>query len=230
MDAQRQPIFLPVPWPVWLLVGLILVPEIILSGAGFGLWGGAEGIGWRSEALVRFAFFDAHFEHVRQTGRDMAGLVTRTLSYSFVHFAPLHAGLAAAIALALGTAVARRFAPLPFLMLLILSAAAGAMAFGLATQARVPLAGAYPMIYGLIGAYSWTLFLAAGTDRRKQVAAFRLIGVLVVLQFIYRAILGGGPDWVADLAAFGAGFLLSFGLADDGPDRLRGWRDRLRQR
>jgi hypothetical protein len=45
---------------------------------------------------------------------------------------------------------------------------------------------------------------------------------------IVRLTIGGGPDWIADLGGFAAGFAASFALAPDGGARLRRLRDRAR--
>jgi membrane associated rhomboid family serine protease len=78
----------------------------------------------------------------------------------------------------------------------------------------------------MIGAYTWALWMER--EGRGRIMAFRLIGILLVLQLIVRLTIGGGPDWIADLGGFAAGFAASFALAPDGGARLRRLRDRAR--
>jgi membrane associated rhomboid family serine protease len=113
---------------------------------------------------------------------------------------------------------------------MVAGAVAGGLAYGLLVESRVLLVGIYPAVYGLIGAFTWSLFTAPGTAVRGRIAAFRLIGVLAGLQLLFGLLVGSGAEWVAHLAGFAAGFALSFLLGPDGGARLRRWRDRARAR
>ena len=58
-----------------------------------------------------------------------------------------------------------------------------------------PLIGMFPAVYGLIGLYTWMLWVAADELGQNRYAAFRLIGVLVVLQLIFGMIGGFYRGW-----------------------------------
>ena len=60
-----------------------------------------------------------------------------------------------------------------------------------------------------------------------QYRAFTLISVLLGIQLIFGLLFGSGPDWIAEVAGFGAGFLISFVAAPGGWARVVA---RLRQR
>jgi membrane associated rhomboid family serine protease len=89
------------------------------------------------------------------------------------------------------------------------------------------LFGGYPPVYGLIGAFTflmWVRLAAAGANRLR---AFTLIGVLLAIQFVFGVLFGGGSEWIADIAGFAAGFALSFVVVPGGLARVLA---RLRQR
>ena len=65
---------------------------------------------------------------------------------------------------------------------------------------------------------------ATGGDRYH---AFSLIGFLLGIQLLFSVLFGGSRDWVADIAGFGAGFVLSFLVSPGGWGRVR---QRIRHR
>jgi membrane associated rhomboid family serine protease len=106
---------------------------------------------------------------------------------------------------------------------------AGALAYGLFEDSRVALIGVYPMVYGLIGAWSRALW-ARADGGRGRVLAFRLVAVMLGLQLAFRLVFGGADLWIADLAGFIVGFVLVPLVAPGAAARLRAWRERLRAR
>lgn len=85
---------------------------------------------------------------------------------------------------------------------------------------RTQLIGAYPGIYGLIGAFTfliWTRLALVGANRLR---AFSLIGMLLAVQLVFGLLFGGGWDWVAEVAGFATGFLLSFVVSRGGFRRV----------
>ena len=91
---------------------------------------------------------------------------------------------------------------------------------------RVPLVGGFPAVYGLIGAFTFLMWVRQAATGGSQWRAFTLIGVLMGVQMFFGAIYGG-VAWVAELAGFATGFLLSFVVAPGGWNRVM---DRLRNR
>ncbi|MEZ5769834.1 MAG: hypothetical protein R3D80_20935 [Paracoccaceae bacterium] len=91
----------------------------------------------------------------------------------------------------------------------------GALAYWLAWDTAVVLFGGYPGAYGLVGAFTFVLWAGlAGNATGLQ--AFTLIAFLAGIQLVFALIVGGGLDWVADLAGFGAGFGLAFLVSPGG--------------
>lgn len=210
------------------LAGLVLAIEALFRLGAAGLVGGAAGLGWRMQATVAFGFHDPLFESARAAGRLDADLAMRFVSYGLIHAGTSHALFAAVLVLALGKAVSERFTQGAMAALVLAGLVAGALAYGLFQSSPAPLIGLYPGIYGLIGGFSWALFTEG--SGRSRVAAFRLVGILITLQLLVRLLIGGGNEWIADLAGFGAGFGLSWVIGPGGRARIRGWRDRARQR
>jgi hypothetical protein len=85
----------------------------------------------------------------------------------------------------------------------------------------------YPAVYGLIGAFTFILWVRLGQQGAPQYRAFSLIALLLGIQLVFGLLFGGGPDWIAEVAGFAAGFLLSFVVSPGGWARVR---ERLRQR
>lgn len=225
--ADSNPFQTLPPLAVGLAVLVLAIEGAFQLGAA-GLAGGAGGVGWRMSAVVAFGFHDPLFESARAAGRLDGDLALRFVSYGLIHAGVVHALFAAVLVVALGKAVSERFSPVAAAGLIGAGLGAGALAYGLFQSSAAPLVGLYPGIYGLIGGFTWALFME-GTGRGR-VAAFRLIGVLLTLQLVVRLVIGGGNEWIADLAGFVAGFGLSWVIGPGGGARIRSWRDRARQR
>ena len=210
------------------LASLILAIEAAFQLGARGLLGGPGAVGWRIEAMTSFGLSSPL---LRQAGAmrslDVDALL-RLGTYPFIHLGATHAVFGAVLTLALGKAVSERFSAWAMAGILVAGAFGGALAYVLFFDGRTLLVGIYPAVYGMIGAYTWSLWMER--EGRGRIMAFRLIGVLLVLQLIVRLTIGGGPEWIADLGGFAAGFAASFVLAPDGGARLRRLRDRARGR
>lgn len=204
--------------------------EIMMQLSSRGLIGGENGISWRVDAIRSFGFYDPIFEYMRETRTFNWETMGRMITYPFIHFAFTHAIFAIVMILAIGKAVAEVFHTVSVIVLLVACSVIGATAYGLVDNTQYPLIGSYPAVYGLLGAFTWLLWLKAGATGENRLNAFRLIGFLVALQLFYRLAFGGGNDWAADLAGFATGFLLSFVLAPDGRARIARWMEALRRR
>jgi membrane associated rhomboid family serine protease len=90
------------------------------------------------------------------------------------------------------------------------------------------LLGGYPANYGLIGAYSFLLWVRLVGSGDSQFREFRLIGFLLALQVtfaivgiaVYGIERGTSWDFVADIAGFATGFLLAFVVSPGGWGRV----------
>ena len=200
--------------------------ELALWAGSAGLVGGPAAIGWRLEAIQSVAVSPAVLDYLVRGDLDPS-LLVRFVTYPFVQGDFTGALFAAALLLALGKFVGEVFHPLATLAVFVVSGIAGALAFCVVERGAVPLYGAFPPVYGLIGAFTYILWGRLGAAGQNRLAAFRLIGFLLALQLVFGVLFGGGLLWVAELTAFAAGFVLSVPLAPGGWEALL---DRLRQR
>jgi membrane associated rhomboid family serine protease len=218
----------PLPPVVWVLALPVIAMELVLSLAERGLVGGAQGVGWRLQAVERFGLFPELLKFQVETGGQPVEEWHRLVSHALVHGSFTHAIFAVVMLLALGKWVGEVFRWWAVLVVVLGSAAVGALAYGLLVPGlRVPLIGAYPAVYGLIGAFTFMLFTNLSRVGANKFRAFSLIGALLFIQFLFGVLFGGGWDWVADVAGFAAGFLLSFVVSPGGFRRVL---EQIRQR
>ncbi|GAB4265804.1 MAG: rhomboid family intramembrane serine protease [Pararhodobacter sp.] len=226
-DLNASPLN-PLPGAVWLLLAVILGVEAVLWGAHFGLVVGSEGLGWRIEAIQRYAFSSAIQDWMLQNRTFPAMHLVRYASFSFVHGGLMHAVFAAVLVAALGKSVAEAFGSARFLVLALVTPILAAVVFGLVmgTDALGWLIGAMPMVFGLVGAFTWMRWREAAGDRERQRRAFALIGMLLVARLGFGLFAETGPSWIAEVAAFVLGFGLSALFL--GPGSWHRLRERLR--
>lgn len=223
VEPGTSPVNAVPPAVVVLVLALALV-EAALSLGSQGLAGGAQGVGWRIAAIERFAVSPAVLDYALQ-GRT--GLWTRFVTYAFIHGGAIHALFAGALLLALGKFVAEGMGQLRALLVFVVATVGGGVLFALAVGDTQPLYGAYPGIYGLIGAFTYLMWLKLGQSGENRLAAFRLIGALLAIQLLFGVLFGANPQWIGDVGGFLAGGAAAVLLA---PGGLAALRARLRAR
>ena len=217
----------PLP-PVVIALFLVIVGiELVFTLGARGIVGGPGAIGWRLGTLERYAFSSEIFAWMRDTGRWPIEHVIRFVSYPFVHASFTHALFAGVMLLALGKMVGEAMGSFAVFAIFFVSAAGGALVYALTIGRPTPLIGAFPAVYGLIGGFTYMLWLRLGQLGENQIRAFSLIGFLLAIQLIFGLLFGANSEWVADLGGFAIGFALSTILAPGGWSKLV---DRLRQR
>jgi membrane associated rhomboid family serine protease len=221
MDDHNQPPFNPLPPAVWLLTAPMIVLELVFNLGANRLIGGANAIGWRAQAIEDFGIWPAYWRQQSEAGAFDLELLGRFFTYSFLHINPTHAIFAIVILLALGKYVGEVFHSAKTLSVFFVSGAVGALVYASLPSIEQPLYGAYPGDYGLIGAFSYLLWVKLTGTGLNQYRAFSMIGFLLAVQLIFGIFFGGGPEWVADIAAFVVGFGLSIVLIPGGFARLR---------
>lgn len=222
----------PLPLAVWVLVMPIAAMEIVLQAGAAGFAGGGAGAGWRNEALQRLALSPEMLDRMVEAGRYPAEILMRFAAYPLVHGSFVHALFAVVFILALGKMVGEVFRLPAVLAVFLGSAVAAALAYSLVPGIRQALFGAYPPVYGLVGAFTYILWARLGALHANRARAFTLIAMLLIVQTIFTAlnqVMNGVFDAsiVADFTGFVAGFALSVLVAPGGPARLM---ERLRQR
>ncbi|MEH7829768.1 rhomboid family intramembrane serine protease [Gemmobacter denitrificans] len=217
----------PLPKVVWLLALPMIVIELVLSLAGRGVIGGPAGIGWRVDAIQMVAFSPKLMRWMVENGIWPLEPLLRLVAYPFVHVNLTHAVMVVVMLLALGKMVGEIFRWWAVLAVFFGSAIGGALVYAAIPVITLPLVGGYPAIYGLIGAFTFLIWVRLAGTGTTQFRAFTMIGFLLGAQLVFGLLFGGGPEWVADLAGFAVGFALSFVVSPGGIARVRA---RLRQR
>jgi membrane associated rhomboid family serine protease len=215
----------PLPVIVWVLALPLVAMEVVLSLAEAGLVGGAQGIGWRLQAMERFGLFPELLRYQWQTGGQPYDELQRLVSYPLVHGQFTDSLFTVVLLLALGKMVGEVFRWWAVVVVVFGAAIAGGLAYGfltpfLAPDLKAPLIGGNAPIYGLIGAFTYVLLVNQVQVGGNKFLAFRLIGFLLAVQVIFGLIFGGHWRVIADIAAFATGFLLSFVVSPGGFARV----------
>lgn len=194
---------LPLPPAVLVLVLLAALPELVLLGADWGLWGSAR---WRPLAYQNGAFW-AGLLH-GWTPNYAAQPVTMFLSYAWLHAGPGHlAGNLLALAW-LGPGVVARRGTLGLILLWIAATLGGAAAFGLLATTPAPMVGASGALFGLAAAWTVTEVQGCSGPRARVVRAVGIILLLIALNAATWVLQGGRLAWEAHLGGFLAGLVL----------------------
>lgn len=217
MDSDHNaPPLNPLPPVVWLLALPVIAMEATLSLGANRVLGGDAGIGWRLDAVERFAFLNSVFDWMVQNRIFPPEHLVRFVTYPFVHGSITHAIFVTVFILALGKMVGEIYRLWAVLAVFFGSAIAGALVYGAVLNDPVPLIGGYPAVYGLIGAFTFIRWVAAKVTGTSQFQAFQLIFVLLLFQLLFSMLFGGNSQWVADVTGFVTGFALSFLVSPGG--------------
>lgn len=211
----------PLPAVVWLLALPIIAVEVVLNLASAGLIGDATSIGWRQDAVQRFAFSPDFMREMIANSYYPPEHLMRLVSYPLVHLTFTHVAFVVVFLLALGKMVGEVFRPWAVLVVFFGATLAGALAYTALPFIHTALIGGYPAVYGLIGAFTFLLWTNLSGTGSNQYRAFSLIGMLMAIQLLFGLIFGSSWDWVAELAGFFAGFLLSFVVSPGGWSKVR---------
>lgn len=227
MDNHNVSPFNALPPVVVALAVVIAGLELMFQLATAGFLGGQGGVGWRLAAMQDYAVLDQVADWMLANGRFPPEELLRFLTYPLIHGGFVHAAFVVVFILAIGKMVAEVFSPMAFVAVFWVSAIVGALVYVLLLDSPYPLVGGYPGVYGLIGAFTFLMWVDAARRGDNRMRAFGLIGALLAIQILFGVIQGDFGNVVADLSGFVAGFLMSFIVSPGG------WRravDRLRQR
>lgn len=218
--SNQSPVGNVAPVVVLLFCAIVAV-ELVFTLAAQGIIGGKTGIGWRLGAVQDWGLPGQLVSWMWENGRWPTSELVRFLTYPFVHGGFSQMLFAGVITLALGKYVGDSFRALAVLAVFFSASIVGGLAWGLLSGDKSYLIGAYPGAYGLIGAFSYILWLRLGQMGESQIKAFQLIGVLLAIQLVLGLAFGMGTTWIAELAGFATGFLVSFLVSPGGFARLR---------
>lgn len=219
----------PVPPVIWVLVLPIVALEAYFGLGQLGFVGGGQpgaGLALRQILAERTAYSPELVLRLWQLRMFDLDQGWRILTYSFVHLSLTHALFVVVFTLALGNLIAHQFRPWAVLALFFGSASGGALIYtvvaGLLPVWRFqPLVGGYPAVYGFVGAFTFLLWTRLGQQNANRMRAFTLIGMLLLFQLVFGIIFqDGSMSWIAEVAGFACGFVLSFVLVPGGIGRV----------
>lgn len=208
--------FRPLPrrslaWPLWFLLGLVLLPEVLLVGADAGLWGSPL---WRPLAW-QYGGFWAGLWHGWQPNYA-AQPWTMILTYCLLHAGPGHALGNAAGIWGLGVALRPRAGARDVLAAFGAGVVGGGLAFGLLTDSPAPMVGASGAVFGLAGALWWHDLTARPQGWRRTVRGGLLAAAGLLINLPMDWLTPGGIAWEAHLGGALAGAALAVALHANG--------------
>jgi rhomboid protease GluP len=193
-----------IPWSVWLLAALITLPELVLLGADWGLWGTAR---WRPLAYTQGAFWAGLL--YGWTPNFALQPVTMFVSYAWLHAGALHLAGNLMALLWLGPQVVARRGNAGLIGLWLLAMLAGGAAFGLLTSSPAPMVGASGALFGLAADWLMAEVREAPRLATQALRAAGLIALLFALNALVWALQGGQLAWETHLGGFLAGLALA---------------------
>ncbi len=220
-DPNIQPPVNPLPPVVILLFLAIAGVELGLSLGEANVIGGPGAVGWRLGLIRDYGFSGDIFDWMLANGQWPLNEAMRVVTYPFVYLGFTHSIFGMVLLLALGKMVAETMGQLAFLVIFVMSGIGGAVIYALLLNDPVWLAGAYPNVYGLIGAYSFVMWRRLAGQGAEQYRAFSLIAILMGLQLFWGVFFETGTLWVAELVGFFCGFGMCFLLAPGEWARVR---------
>jgi rhomboid protease GluP len=215
-----------VPWSVWVLVILCVVPETVLLGADLGLWGSAS---WRPLAYTQGAFWAGLL--FGWTPNYPMQPMTMFFSHAWLHAGPGHLAGNMVALMWLGPQVAARRGNVGLLVFWCVSALGGGAAFGLLTSSPAPMVGASGALFGLAADWVVAEVRRASGIRARALRGLGLAFILFMLNALVWLLQGGQLAWETHLGGFLTGTVLAMlwrGAIDPGKDPVVGGQQKRR--
>ncbi len=219
-NPDHQPVMNPMPPVVIALFLCIVAVELLFVLGTLGVIGDPSAIGWRINAIQEYGISPTVAQWMWDNSYYPAEHLKRFITFSFVNGSTISTGVAIALFLAMGRMVGTVYNAVSVLVVYFGSAIFGALVFVYAAPVNEWLFGSYVGVYGLIGCYSYISWLVLRAGHGPQLSAFSLIAMLMGIQLVFGIFFDVGYTWIADLAAFAFGFLVSFIVAPGGWGRL----------
>ena len=188
-----------------------LIPELILSGADYGLWGDP---GWRLWAWQQGGFWTGLLGNWRPNYAAQPWLMF--LTYGFLHGGVIHFGVNMLTLFSLAPPLVERMGQGRFLLLYMASMIGGGLGFALLSQSPQPMVGASGALFGLAGAVmalSWQYLRARGESLRPVI---RSLLWLAVLNAVLWWAMSGMLAWETHLGGFVVGWVMGLWLVRGG--------------
>lgn len=194
---------------LWVLVGIMAAIELVLSLSSYGLFGS---LSLRWPAFTLGAFWQPILSGA--TPPVFSGqTVLMFITHAFLHSGVMHLALNCVVLLALGKFVSFQVGASKTLLVLFLSAIAGAAFFGLVSASNGPMIGASGAVFGLIGLWQASDYrMRRRSELPLQPVLMAFLG-LVATNIVFFVILSGGLAWEAHLGGWIAGWLAGHSFA-----------------
>ena len=203
----------PAVWNRW-LVGLLVIttlPELILIGADFGLWGSNL---WRDVAYAFGAFWGGLLDNWQPNYAIQP--YSMFLSYAFLHAGITHLVLNMLTLVTLGRLTLERTHQFGFLLIYFASVIGGGFGFALLSQINQPMVGASGGLFGLAGyVVIWNISVAwrrvSRADRWRALRVYLLtpIAFLIAIHPVLYLLTGYPIAWETHLGGFLTGAALA---------------------
>ena len=200
----------PLPLIILIITLILILTELIFQLSKASVMFGESGQILRNNVIIQYAFYGSLQDWMLNNGILRWEFAIRYFTYPFVHLSFMQTLIATVMFLALGKMVCEIYNGLLFFALVFASSVSGAFFYGLILDDQFPLTGLFPVIYGLIGAYTYILWISLRSVGAKSANAFTLVAVLLGIQILFKFLFNGTNDWIADLFGFLTGFLFAF--------------------
>lgn len=198
------------PGFLWVLIGVMAVIELPLTLSDAG-WIGSSS--WRMNVFLYGAFWQPLFNG------SLAPLysgqkVLMFMTHAFLHGGAAHFAMNSVVLLALGKGVAAYLGIGKTILLLALSAIAGAAAFGLLSTANGPMIGASGAVFGLLGVWqAWDFRQRRQLNQSVRPVLGGIAGLALVNLVLFVA-LSGTLAWEAHLGGWIVGWTAAWTFAN----------------
>jgi membrane associated rhomboid family serine protease len=197
------------PGFLWALIGVMAAIELPLTLSDAG-WLGSGG--WRMNVFLYGAFWPPLL------GESLAAFypgqkALMFLTHALLHGNLLHFAMNSAVLLALGKGVSTSLGAGKTVLLLALSAVAGAAAFGLLSSTSGPMIGASGAVFGLLGLWQAWDFRQRRHFNQSLRPVLRGIGGLLLVNLVLFVALSGTLAWEAHLGGWIAGWTAAWTFA-----------------
>lgn len=192
------------------IIGLILLNvgiELALSAADAGLIGSPR---WRSIIYQNGAFWAGLLHGWRPNYAAQPWLMF--VSYSVLHSGIVHLAGNMLILWGLGRILRLRLGTAGFLAVYLLSAAGGALCFGLLSHSPQPMVGASGALFGLVGTWQYWRWSHRRRAGRSLVPVWKALAWLALLNAVFWVLLGGLLAWQTHLGGFVTGWAVAAAL------------------
>jgi rhomboid protease GluP len=198
------------PLPFWrnpalvALFVLCLLPELVLSGADWGLWGSAH---WRLRVIQYAGFWAGLLDNWRPNYALQPWAMF--LTYGFLHAGFMHFAVNMMTLFSLAPPLADRFGNRGFLLLYAASIIGGALGFALLSGQVLPMVGASGALFGLAGAHIALHYRARRASHDPLTPVLRAMAGLVALNLILWWAMSGQLAWETHLGGFVTGWIVA---------------------